>query len=331
MPRCLLIACILLSLFLSPPPTQAAMKRIVFIRYPIPTSHFNTVVDGFKKTMSHRGFQENIDVEYIDILTHSADQSSVPEVVKAVEEWQHKADLFVTSGWVSMSARSKLKESTTPQLFVPVLESVALKMLHSVTEPPNTNLSGLYLMYPPEKILRLARLLIPDLNRYAYVFDSRIPADMVFKSAYEHLPFGMRHGITIHFLDLAGGVDLVLSDLKALHIEAFGGVVGSFQNRQALAASNLPVITALTLDIEKEDMASNIREGNILAGLYNPFRYCGEQAAEMAADIFSGTKTIGQSIPRPAMQLAFINMQAAKLLNIQIPFIALESVDLVIK
>lgn len=331
MSRRLLIIGILLSALVSTSAALAAKKQVVFIRYRIPTSQFTTVVDGFKKTMTQLGFQEGVDVDYTDILTRSADTSSVPDVLAAVEEWQHKADMIVTCGWISMSARAKLKESKTPQLFVPVLESVALKMLPSITEPPGTNLSGLYLMYPPEKILRLTRLLVPRLQNYAYVFDSRIPADMVFKSAYEQLPADKKHGITIHFLDLAGGIDQVLLDLKKHGIEAFGGIVGTFRNRKELAASGLPVITSFTLDIEREDLAKHVQEGNIVAGLYNPFRYCGQQAAEMTADIFSGRKSLEESIPRPAMQIAFINLHTAQRLKLQVPFAALESVDQVIK
>lgn len=331
MARRFIVASILCATLLLSTVSLASTKKVVFIRYPIPTSHFTTVVDGFKKTMTQRGFVEGQHVEYFDILTRSADTSSVPDVMAAVAEWQNKADMIVTCGWVSMSARPLLKESNTPQLFVPVLDSVALKMLPSLTQPPGTNLSGLYLMYPPEKILRLARLLIPQLINYAYIFDSRVPADMVFKSAYEQLPAERLHGVTIHFLDLAGGVEPVLNALKTLRIEAFGGIVGSFQLRQELAKSGLPVITSFTLDIEEEDLAQNVQEGNIVAGFYNPFRYSGEQAAEMTADIFTGKNTLAQSIPRPSMQIAFINLRTANRLGLHVPFAALESVDRVIK
>lgn len=331
MSRRSVIITLVLSSFFVASFAMAAKKQVVFIRYRIPTSHFSTLVDGYKKTMAQRGYEEGVDIDYTDILTRSADTTSVPDVLGAVEEWQDKADMIITCGWVSMYAREKLKESNTPQLFVPVLESVALKMLPSVTEPPATNLSGLYLMYPPEKILRLTRLLLPKIQNYAYVFDSRIPADMVFKSAYDLLPADHRHGMAIHFIDLAGGVDKVLSDFKTLNIEAFGGIVGTFRNRKELAASGLPVITSFTLDIEQEDLAQHVQEGNIVAGLYNPFRYCGEQAAEMTADIFSGKKTLAQSIPRPAMQIAFINLRTAQRLKLRVPFAALESVDQVIK
>lgn len=310
---------------------HAKSKQVVFIRYRIPVSHFSTVVNGFKQTMTKRGFKEGEQVEYIDVLTRSADKSSVPDVMDAIAEWQDKADMIITSGWVSMYARTKLQKTSTPQLFVPVLESVALKMLPSITAPPETNISGIYLMYPPEKILRLAKLIIPRLENYSYVYDSRIPADMIFKSAYEQLPATERYGITIHFLDLATGVEQVLQDLKQKHIQAFGGIVGSFQNRKELAASGLPVITSFTLDIEQEELKKYIQEGNMVAGLFNPFRYCGEQAAEMTADIFTGKTSIEQTTPRPARQTAFINLKTANRLKLQVPFTALESVDVVIK
>ncbi len=332
MSRRLIIAGILIMTLLTAAGSKAAAPpKVVFIRYPIPTADFATVVDGFKKTMASRGFLTGDNIEYIDILTRSTDTASVPDVLAAVKEWQGKAAMIITCGWVSMYARAQLKESNTPQLFVPVLESVARRMLPSLSQPPETNLSGLYLMYPPEKILRLTRLLLPRITNYAYVYDSAIPADLVFKAAYEQVPPHNSHGLTLHCLDLAEGVDRVLDDLKRLKIEAYGGIVGIFNHRQALTASGLPVITSFTLDIEEEELARHLQHGNIVAGLYNPFRYCGEQAAEMTADIFTGKNTIEKTIPRPSMQIAFINLEAANRLKIQVPFIALESVDRVIQ
>ncbi len=324
----LLLVCLCL---LAPCVLHAEPKTVVFIRYRIAPSYWATVVNGFKETMASLGFKEGEQVRYVDILTRSADKSSVPDVMDAVAEWQDKADMIVTCGWVSIYARSKLKETSTPQLFVPVLKSAALQMLPSLTRAPQTNLSGVYVMFPPEKVLRLAHLVLPNLKRYAYVYDSRIPADQIFKLAYDNLSPDERHGITIHFLDLALGVDSVLATLRDKKIEAFGGIVGSFKKSKELAASGLPVISAFALDIEAEDLDRYAKEGNIVAGLYNPFRYCGAQAAEMTADIFSGVTSIEQTVPRPAKQIAFVNLQAAAKFNIYIPVSALEAVDMVLK
>lgn len=318
---CLLVPCLL----------QAQTKTVVFIRYRIAPSYWSTVVDGFKNTMTARGFREGEQVKYVDVLTRSADKSSVPDVIAAVDTWQDKADMIVTCGWVSMYARAVLQESSTPQLFAPVLKSVAAQMLPSLTGASGTNISGVYVMYPPEKILRLARLVLPELKHYAYVYDSRIPADAIFKLSYERLSPADHHGITIHYLDLASGVDGVLAALRENHIEAFGGIVGAFKKSKELAVSGLPMVTAFTLDIDEADLERYAKAGNIVAGLYNPFRYCGEQAAEMTADIFSGLTSIEQSVPRPAKQIAFINIKTAAKFNIYIPFSALEAVDVVIK
>ncbi len=309
----------------------AGPRKVVFIRYKIPVSHFSTVIEGFKATMARHGYREGEQVEYIDILTRSADKSSIPDVLQAITDWKDKADMIVTSGWISMPARTLLKDTDTPQLFVPVLESVARTLLSSTSEQPGTNISGVYLMYPPEKILRLARLLIPEIKNYAYVYNSNIPADMIFKSAYEQLSAAEQHDINIHFLDLSRGVQEVLRELKEKKVQAFGGIVGSFQKRRELAASNLPVITSFTLDIEKEELEKYVQEGNMVGGLFNPFRYCGEQAGEMTAEIFNGTLSIEETVPRPARQTAFINVKTANRLKMQIPFAALESVDIVIK
>ncbi len=318
-------------LFLLPAVTAAQTKQVVFIRYRIAPNYFASVVEGFKTTMATQGFQEGKNIEYIDILTRSASQDSVPDVVEAVNKYKNTADMFITCGWVSMFTRNLLKGTNVPQLFVPVLRSVALEMLPSVTQPPGTNLSGLYLMYPPEKILRMSKLILPNIKNYAYVYDSRIPADLVFKKAYEELNISDRYAINLHYIDLAGGIEKTLNNLKEKRIDAYGGIVGSFKNRHALAASNLPVITSFTLDIDSGSIGEYTHNDSTVAGLFNPFRECGMQAAEMTSEIFLGKNTIENTRPRPSRQEAFINLRNARRMDIPISFNALEVVDIVIK
>jgi len=325
------LVCLVL-IFLVPWPVSAASPRkVVFIRYRIAPSYFQTVVDGFKAEMVRRGYREGQDIVYTDILTSTADKRSVPEVLRAVAEHKESADMFITCGWVSMYARRELAGSGVPQLFVPVLRSVALKMLDSVTGPPGTNLSGIYLMYPPEKILRLTHLILPEIRRYGYVYDSRIPADMVFRAAYEKLAPEERHGLEIVFLDLAEGVDQVLAGFREQGVQAYGGIVGSFKHREELAVSGLPVITSFTMDIGRDEISRYVRESNVVAGLFNSFGYCGREAADMTDDIFAGRSTIEQTIPRPSRQTAFVNLAAAGRLNLSLPFAVLEAVDLVVR
>ncbi len=309
----------------------AEPKKVVFIRYPIAPNSFAGVISSFKSTMQERGYVEGRNIVYVDVLTSTADRSSVPEVRATVDAHRATADMFITCGWVSLYARDLLRSSDVPQLFVPVLRSVALKMLDSLTRPPGTNLSGVYLMYPPEKILRLTRLILPDLERYGYVYDSRIPADMVFKAAYEALSEADRYGIELVFVDLARGVSGALRALQENRVQAYGGIVGAFQHRRELAASGLPVITSFTLDIEREEIDRYVRQSNVVAGLFNSFAYCGSQAAEMTADIFDSGKTIQETVPRPSRQTAFINLVAASRLGLTISFDALEAVDMVVR
>lgn len=309
---------------------DAKPRQVVFIRYPIEPNHFSAQLRAFRATMTSLGFVEGKDVQYIDVLTRSAGQDSAPEVVAAVEKYKPTADIFITCGWVSLVARPLLKDSAIPQLFVPVLQSVALSMLPSLDAPPKTNLSGIYLMYPPEKVLRLAKLVIPGIRNYAYVYDSRIPADLSFRQAYEKLPAASRHGITLHYLDIAGGVDKVVAQLRQHKIQAFGGIIGAFQHRQALNGSGLPAITAFTMDIDPAEIARYTKEDNTVAGLFNSFSGSGEQAARMTAAILGG-KPVGGMAPQPAPQLTFIDLRNAKRLGLSVPFSALEAVDMVVK
>ena len=311
--------------------TSVKPKQLVFIRYRIEPQHFQTVVDNFKRTMRLRGYEAGKHIEYIDVLTKTANIHSVPEVIAAVEKYKGTADMFVTCGWVSLYARELLKETKVPQLFVPVLESVALKMLPSLKEEPATNLSGLYLMYPPEKILRIAKFILPDIQNYAYVFDSAIPADVEFKAAYERLSRERLFDVKLHYFDLAAGVDKVLQQLRENRIDAYGGIVGAFKHRKQLNKSGIPTITSFTLDIDEASIKAYVKDDLTLAGLFNPFGYCGEQAAHMAADIFEGRKTIYQTRPQPARQVAFVNLLAAEKMRKYISFEVIEAVDMVVR
>ncbi len=306
-------------------------RTVVIIRYRIEPNFFSTVVRGLKTGLSERGYIEGKNVRFIDVLTDTADEKSIPLVIETVKRYQNIADLFVTCGWISMWARKILKGKEIPQLFCPVLKSVALKMLTSVDCKPGTNLSGVYLMYPPEKLLRISRLILPKAKVYAYVYDSRIPADSIFKLAFQGLIPQKMHGFKVIFLDLSKGVEEVLKEMKAKKVDVYGGIVGAFKTRRELNFANIPMITALTLDVERKDIPLYVKGSNILAGLFDPFSYCGHEAGKMAADIFEGKKTIYEMRPRPARQVAFINMKCAKRLDIYIPFRALEAVDLVVR
>lgn len=327
-----LLTMLLLAVFVLPEPSHAAdKKQVVFIRYRIELNYFAGVVKSFKETMVSRGYIEGQNIEYIDTLTRSADQDSLPDVLEAVEKYKDSANMFITCGWVSMPAREKLKESEVPQLFVPVLESVAHKMLPSTKKSPETNLSGIYLMYPPEKILRLTRLILPTLQNYAYVYDSRIPADMVYREEYNDLAPVGRHGINVYFFDLAGGTEQVLKEMQEKKIEAFGGIVGAFKVRKELNRSRLPMITSCPIDIESDNIDKWTRDDNIVAGLFNPFSYAGTQAGLMTADIFDGKRTIEEIVPQPNIQSSFINLRNSTRLGLPVSFEAIEAVDLVVR
>jgi len=310
-------------------PALAKGKQVVFIRYPIAPNHFQAVVNHFKLTMLKQGYVEGRDVEYVDILTSTAGEDSVPQVRRAVARYLDTADIFITCGWVSLYAREMLQHTSIPQLFVPVLKSVALKMLPSVHEPPGTNLSGLYLMYPPEKILRLTRLLLPGALRYGYVYDSRIPADMVYLKAMQSLAPGHLHGFTPVYFDLAQGVEETVQELKRSGVDAYGGIVGLFKHQGRFLRLGIPVITPFTLDLEPEELKHHLTDDDLVAGLFNSFGYCGHQAALMTAEIFSGKTRIQDLVPRPAMQLAFVNLKNADRLDIYVSVDALEAVDIV--
>ncbi|MHB8790098.1 MAG: ABC transporter substrate-binding protein [Desulfobulbaceae bacterium] len=330
-------ACCLLALFFLtasglclPLRAEDGCKKVIFIRSNYKPDPGSAMVEQFKATLRERGYEEGRNIVYVDILAKPG-REAVEMMMKATSRQRTSADLYVTAGWISLPVRVKLSASGTPQLFAPVLMEEAMSMLPSVTEPPGTNLSGVYLSYPPEKILRLARLILPQIQNYAYVFDSQISTDLVLKEAFEELRETERHGMTVHYLDIADGAEQVMRQMQDLRIEAFGGIIGAYKNREALAGSGVPMVTALLMDIDEDEVADRIRDSNILAGLFGPLGDCGELAGEMAADLFHGNTTIDATIPRPARQVAFVNMATADRLSLTIPFTVLEAVDIVVK
>lgn len=308
-------------------------KQVVFVHYNLKdkSKSDSAIIKAFKKTMAERGYTEGENIEYIDFVTRSSERDSAEEILNVTEKYMSTADMFITNSWTSLYVRSRLAKSTVPQLFAPALKSTALNMLLSVETEPGTNLSGIYLMFPPEKILRLTRHIFPKLRKYAYVYDSRLPTDIIFKAAYGQLNEHERYGITVYYLDLANGTDTVLQQMSKMEIEAFGGIVGVLKTLPELSRSKLPIITSLLFDRPQKSLEKSIEQSNIVAGLYTPFDDCGQQAAEMTADIFENKTTIEKTIPRPGQQLVFVNLQAANRLHINVPFSALEAADIVIK
>jgi len=311
--------------------TSDGRKQVVFVRYNLKDEPGSAIVREFKKAMSLRGYEEGKNIDYVDFITQQPERQSANEVLDVVDTYMNSADMFITTSWTSLYVRSKLAKSKVPQLFVPALKSTALNMLPSVDNEPGTNLSGIYLMYPPEKILRLTKHILPDIRNYAYVYDSRIPADVLFKAAYGQLNEHERHGIHIYYFDLANGTDTVLQKMPKMGIEAFGGAVGLFRNLEELSGSRLPIITSLLFDRDQESLDSSIRDSNIIAGLYNPFDECAATAAHMTADIFDGKTSIEETVPQPAKQFAVVNLYAAERLGVPVSFSALEAVDIVLK
>lgn len=306
-------------------------KQVVFVRYNLKDEPNSAIVHEFKKVMADRGYNEGKNIEYIDFVTSSPEQKGANEVLNFVDRQEHNADIFITTSWTSLYVRSKLAKTNIPQLFAPALESTARNMLTSLDAEPGTNLSGVYLSYPPEKILNLAKQLLPGIRKYAFVYDSGIPADIVFKAAYGRLNDNDRHGITIYYLDLASGTDTVIQTMNKIGVDAFGGAVGVMHNLAELSTSRVPIVTALLIDRARKSMINLVKKSNIIGGLYNSFDFCGRQVAEMTADIFDGKITVDRIIPRPVPQLSVINLTAAARLNLSVPAFAQEAAGLVIR
>ncbi len=306
-------------------------KLIILLRYRIEKNYFSNTVSSFIKALYENGFILGDNLEIKDFLTSTADLKSVPEVIKVINKYKNEADLFVTCGWISIYAREILKDTNKPQIFMPVLKSVALKLISSVKTPPHTNINGVYLQYPPEKIIKIVKLILPNIISYGYIYDSRIPADTTFKEAYKKLTESQKKEIKIFFFDLANGIDKVIKMIKLKNIQAIGGIVGLFKHLKIFNKLNIPIITSLTLDIEEKDLKKIIKNTNIVAGLFNPFSYCGYHAGLMAVKILKNGEYIGDIMPIPAKQIAFINLDAAKRLNIKIHFNAVDAVDIIIK
>ncbi|MGB9711524.1 ABC transporter substrate-binding protein [Dissulfurimicrobium hydrothermale] len=318
-------------LFLSQPIIAADedIKQVVIIRYPIEPMAFQGVVDGFKKAMASQGLREGRDVIYIDILTRWKDERSVPEVLDAVKRYKKKAALFVTCGWVSLYVKQALKGSDTPQIFVPVLDSVALELVPGLSHPSGLNITGVYLMYPPGKVLRLAMALIPGLKRMAYVYDSRIPADLSYKKAFEAVT--ETGAVKVIYPDIAKGMNEVTRVIRRSDVQAVCYLVGGMRYVKELNELGVPIVTAYAFDVDETALKKRLaKEKATLAGYFNPFSYCGFRAGLMAARILTGTKA-GEIAPEAARQMLFINLTASKMFLIPIDLQALETADLVIR
>ena len=303
------------SMILTAASTAENVKRVAFLRYPLPPMDFKDVVQGYKNMMRQNGYVEGKDIEYIDLVTKTDDLRSVPQVQEFAGDHKDEVDMFITCGWVSMYVRKVLMDSHTPQIFVPVIREVARKMLPSLEEGSRSNISGIYLTYPPEKILKLLKLTLPDAKKYGVCWNSQVPADVVFKQSFDQLKEHM--GITLSYFDLNDGVDTVKQQLKDAGVDAFGGCV-SFRKPEYLPLfhMDIPIVSA-KLDHEN---SVQMLGSNELVGFWNVFSTGGEQAAEMTLDIWQCRTTIEKIAPRRIRtQIIYVNSGAARRLGIRIP------------
>lgn len=317
----LFFTCFLFLNFMGIPPANAdtkadGKKKVVIIRYKLPPDNFDSTVASFKKEMAGKGYEEGKNIEYADLLTSTGDQSSIPEVEAWVDTHKDTADAFFTCGWVGMATRNKLKGTNIPQIFSFVFQPVGVNLIGGpLDKPSGSNITGVYLMYPPEKIMRLLKMLIPSAQKYGVVFNSKVPADQFFKKWHEEATPEQRQGVEFVYFDLAEGVDKVTADIKSSGVNAFGGGVSIRKPDFApLFKIGIPVVGPKLdlLDPEK------VKDTDELAGHYNPFDVCGSQAAKIVAEVFGGKKIEG-IVPQPVeKQIPFINLVAAKRLGINI-------------
>jgi len=323
-----LLACMLITANFSIADT--GKKKVVIIRYRLPPDDYSDVVKHFKKEMTSKGYEEGKNIEYVDFLTSTGDQTSTPEVEACVEQHKDSADGFVTCGWVGAVVRNKLKNTKIPQVFTFVFQPVGEIMAGGkLDKPSGSNVTGVYLMYPPDKIIRLVKMILPAAKKYGVVGDSRVPADRFFKKWYEETTTEQRQGVEFIYFDLADGVEKVASAIKQSGVETFGGGVAIRRPEFAtLFKLGIPVIGP-KLDLMEPE---KIKATDDLVGHYNPFDMCGIQAARIMSDVLGGKKKIEEIVPQPVeKQIVYVNLDAAKRLGIKIPLDLLKSANIVIK
>ncbi|MBF0523894.1 MAG: hypothetical protein HQK56_02220 [Deltaproteobacteria bacterium] len=291
-------------------------KKVATIRYRLPPDNFAGTVASFKEEMTARGYKEGKNIEYVDLLTSTGDQSSAPEAEAFVEKNKGFIDAYLTCGWISMVVRNKIKGTNIPQVASPLYQPVAVNLVGGpLDKPSKSNIAVVYLMYPPVKTIRLLKMVLPSAKKYGIVYHSQVPADQYFKKWHEEVPVAAREGLEFIYFDLNDGVDKVMAQIKQSGVDAFGGGVAIRRPEFAgLFKMGIPVVGHKdTIDLEK------IKPTDELIGHYNPLDACGVQAAVILSDVFGG-KNIGDILPQPASkQMVYVNLDAAKRLGINIP------------
>ncbi|MBF0495505.1 MAG: hypothetical protein HQK58_02855 [Deltaproteobacteria bacterium] len=299
------------------PSQMAPKKKIVIIRYKLPPDNFSSTVRMLKAEMAANGYREGENIEYADLLTATGDQSSVPEAEAFVDRHKDSADAFVTCGWISMAVRNKLKGTGIPQVATLLFQTVAINLMGGpLDRPSGSNITTIYMAYPPEKILRLLKMIIPSARKYGVVYNSRVPADQFFKKWHEETTLEQRQGLELVYFDLADGVDKVMAAIRQSGVDAFGGGVAIRKpDCTPLFHMGIPVVGPRTslMDPEKTKPTDEV------IGHFNPPDIPGAQAGKVLCEIFKGKK-IGEILPQPVeKQLVYVNLDAAKRLKINVP------------
>lgn len=292
-------------------------KRVAIVRYRFPPDDFASFMVSFKEEMTAGGYVEGKNIEYIDLLTSTGDQSSAHEVEAFAEKEKAVVDAFLTCGWVSMNVRKVIKDTNIPQVASPLLRPVAVNLVGGpLDKPSNSNVAVVYLMYPPEKIVRLLKMVMPSAKKYGVVYHSQVPADQYFRKSHEEVPMEGRAGLELIYFDLNEGVEKVMDQIRQSGVDAFGGAVAIRRAEfSPLFKMGIPVVGLKGDMMEPE----KIKATDELIGHYDPFDACGGQAAKILREVFGGKK-IGELLPQPAeKQLIYVNLDAAKRLGISIP------------
>jgi putative tryptophan/tyrosine transport system substrate-binding protein len=279
------------------------------------------ILHGMKSALSESGWRENENIIYLN-QTPAGNVANVDSLLK--QQLALAPDLiFSSSTAATLVAKRLAADSGIPLLFASVNDPVAAGVLHDLKKPEG-NLTGIRLPTGDDLRLRWLTKIAPGVRQVLVPYS---PADksaqaslIIIRQAAQQLNLRL-HELPINQVlrleqllhDVPANIDAVFLPRDSIvesHIDSF--VRFSYQRGLPLAAPSFSQVKAGAL----------FSYGFIHTEI-------GRQSARLAAQILSGTKPVDLPVEMAENYLT-VNMQAARMIGIEIPDNILLQADFIV-
>lgn len=306
-----ILSVFLLCVFILSGSAQAKKRwKVAFLNQQLSTDMFNDIVRGRNEALSDCGLTEGKDYKIIMDKTFPATEEGGKAAAQAAMRALDKGvDLVVTMGTApSVGARKVLMRSSVPQIYMAVSDPVASGIIDDYNRPTGTNVTGVSYWVDPHETIKLARALLPEGKKLAFVYMSTVSADLSRKKHFEELEAkGETAGFEIVYADILDDQAFLKQTANGPIADAWFVWLGFNYKRELVykGIEGMPYIGSsqkLVMQTDPHSPASVIVDDYIL----------GRQAGVMMVKVLKGEANVSEIPPEhPKKTDIYVNTTAA--------------------